>query len=201
MLLEKEFNGMKKVYSEIFENFYPSKNGTGFVEKNISVNFAKSYETIHNSVGEKCFSWFELQFGNRNNKHIDCCIVNITTKELFLIESKRFNNVESKRIEVYNDIERLINFEIVSELSSRLENISDYTVYGVILADVWCENEKKTNVYSDFFNSVFEIKASVIPKSIEYYSCGFDDIQSNIEKWTQKNKNNYKLLGLSWKIR
>jgi len=44
MNIENVLKKFREHYLSIFEAIYPSKNSTGFTERNLSVNFAKSYE-------------------------------------------------------------------------------------------------------------------------------------------------------------
>lgn len=204
-IFEDEFYKMQKIYSDIFKYFFPAKNCTGFVERNLSVAFSKAYELCHS--GDICFPWFEFAFGKESKTHIDCCIVNISKKEILLIESKRFNNVNEKIREVHSDIERLISLgnNIDEECRERLNDISEYSVYSVILADVWCENDTKNQIFTEFCEGNFN--CGNITDKFEYYTNGFENETSGIYKWTKTLKNgktnliNYKLLGLSWKIR
>ena len=86
------FDEYKNYYECVFDVFYPSKNSTGFTERNLSVNFSKAYEKLN----PKAITWFEFQFGEKNNLHYDALIINRETKELFLIESKRFSKLNKK---------------------------------------------------------------------------------------------------------
>ena len=134
-IFEDEFYKMQKIYSDIFKYFFPAKNCTGFVERNLSVAFSKAYELCHS--GDICFPWFEFAFGKESKTHIDCCIVNISKKEILLIESKRFNNVNEKIREVHSDIERLIS----------LGNNIGYAIHHI--ARVGNRMEHRAYVYMD----------------------------------------------------
>lgn len=79
-------------YQRIFSVLYPSKNSTGFTERNLSANFANAYEQISPSA----ITWFEFQFGEKNNLHYDAVIIDPENKKLLLIESKRFSNLRKK---------------------------------------------------------------------------------------------------------
>ena len=86
--LESIFNLYKSRYLRIFEKIYPARNSTGFPERNLSVNFTKAYETYYSNCD--VISWFELQFGENDNYHLDAVVANYTTKEIFLVEAKGF---------------------------------------------------------------------------------------------------------------
>lgn len=65
------FENYRYNYQRIFSILYPSKNSTGFTERNLSVNFANAYERINPSA----ITWFEFQFGENNNLHYDAVII------------------------------------------------------------------------------------------------------------------------------
>ena len=76
------FENYRYNYQRIFSLLYPSKNSTGFTERNLSVNFANAYERINPSA----ITWFEFQFGENNNLHYDAVIIDTENKRLLLIE-------------------------------------------------------------------------------------------------------------------
>lgn len=138
------------VYKTVLSNMYPAKNNTGFPERNLSVNFSKAYETVANIAEETAISWFEMQFGEKNNLHVDAVIINETVGEMLIVESKRFNHPLKKAEEIVKDIGRIYGF--ISELKSENENKDKKAridlskinhCYGVILADVWTEGDVK----------------------------------------------------------
>ena len=44
MVIKQEvFINFEKEYQNVFSSFYPSLEGTGFQERNLSVNFSKAY--------------------------------------------------------------------------------------------------------------------------------------------------------------
>ena len=65
------FSEFRQNYIDILNVLYPSKNSTGFTERNLSVNFAKAYEQIVPTA----HTWYEFQFGTKNNLHFDAIIV------------------------------------------------------------------------------------------------------------------------------
>ena len=184
-------------YRKIFSVLYPAKNSTGFTERNLSVNFSKAYEVLNpDSV-----SWFEFQFGERNNLHYDCIVVNAEKKEILIIESKRFSNPSSKVAEIENDITRInLSRGIYSEeFSTRISNFPDYKIYGIILADVWTETKEKRRILQSFKDSKFLEYAGILPDngltSAEYFSMSFSDI--TLYPWIN---NNYYLLAITWEV-
>lgn len=174
---KRVFDEYIRIYQSIFDILYPSKNSTGFQERNQTVNFVKAYEKTY--FKDVVASWFEFQFGKKNNNHIDALIVNKTTKEIFLIESKRFRN-ESDLESSTKDYIRMTEQFTLSEFNNRIDNHNDYRVYGIILADVWTENDTKINIYNEFEN--------IFLKDIATH------YKSNVLSNTKCINDNYKLL-------
>lgn len=153
--MDSVFKEYGKIYQDILSSIYPAKNSTGFAERNLSVNFSKAYERNAVLQGHEAVSWFEFQFGKKNNLHVDVVILNKTTGEMCVVESKRFSNPSSKLKEIGKDLQRIQNF--VAELKT--EN-SDGTIrinmadikrcYGVILADVWNETAVKESILESY---------------------------------------------------
>lgn len=148
------FQRYAAVYQAVFEEIYPAKHSTGFPERNLSVNFSKAYEQLSAGAGERAFSWFEFQFGTRNNFHVDALLWNPPRGELLLVESKRFTS-QQKVPEAAADMERVRR--LLSELREenrqgvfRLDLSKMRRCYGVILADVWTENPFKRDVLKRF---------------------------------------------------
>jgi len=153
MEIDKILQQYKKNYSRIFEGIYPSKGSTGFTERNLSVNFAKAYEQLY----PQAFTWYEFQFGQNNNLHYDAIMINPEDREIVVIESKRFSNPFKKVREVGEDIKRIRAFstDYFGEFVDRIPNLKDYTVIGVILADVWAKGKNKIAIRESFKNSSF----------------------------------------------
>lgn len=185
-------------YRNIFELIYPAKNSTGFPEKNLSVNFARAYDKLAHSNNQRCCAWYEFQFGEKNNLHVDAILFNPDVKELIIIESKRFNNPSKKIEEVQEDIIRIPR--LVNELKQ--ENRIDMAIirncYGVILADVWNETDTKRDILNSYMIGMEDYNSSEsfakkfldnpISKKIIY------DVQSF------KKIDTYYLLSMVWEI-
>ena len=198
MNIEKILKTYKENYVRIFKNLYPTKNSTGFAERNLSVNFSKAVENNYPSAT----SWFEYQFGNKNNLHYDAVIIIPETKEVLVIESKRFSNSKRKINEIENDMERLnkLSCEYITELD-RINNIKEYSLYGVILADLWTETKPKVQIKQHFLQSDF-IEKKFANTSINFNNGKYFVFQFNNEKNISKSIiNNYNLLAMIWKIK
>ena len=141
----------QNIYRNILKEFYPSLGSTGFQERNLTVNFSKAYEQACRP--EDVLSWFELQFGEKRNNHFDCVIINKARKEILIVESKRFTS-SSKKDSVLKDVQRIQNF-VDNGLDERFISFNDYHVIGVILADVWKENNKKIDICEQFESEMF----------------------------------------------
>lgn len=195
---DKVFECYQQQYSKIFRFLYPAKNSTGFPERNLSVNFIKGYEKARCLTGEEIISWYEFQFGNRNNFHVDAVLWNTTLGELYLIESKRFNNPSVKIPEIHADIERIhaLAKELRSEYQTPMQRISLDSIskiYGVILADAWSESKAKTDIIKSYNEHCFANKYLQLADSI---TPSYDVRDFDITETLQS----YKLLSMFWEI-
>ena len=209
MEIDKVLQRYKENYCRIFEKIYPSHGGTGFTERNLSVNFAKAYESVYPDA----ITWYEFQFGKRNSQHYDAIIVDPENKKLIVIESKRFTNTEKKIESVGNDIERIREFEEATylyEFNKRIPDLQDYSVVGVILADVWTEGSEKPKIKQSFENETFlqdyreNLSLGEHPDSWflegQYFCKGFSDINTpNLERGNTI-PTNYYLVGMIWNV-
>lgn len=199
MKMESQFNKVFDIYQKRYESIldvlYPAKNNTGFTERNLSVNFANAYEATHpGSV-----TWYEFQFGEKNNLHLDAVIVNRAEKEILLIESKRLKNATKQVAEIEEDIHRIFFTKDVyrEEFEARIDDFLDYAIYGVILADVWTETKPKIKIKEAFENSTFVseyLENWLIAARLEE-RCG---VKHYIQKPKQLEK--YYLTSLVWKL-
>ena len=162
----------KRNYTNIFRYLYPSKNSTGFTEKNQTVNFCKALEEYYTSKSDECFSWYEFQFGSKNNLHLDAIFLNVTQKEIFFIEAKRYSNIGKKIIEVGKDIKRLLNLGWVEDEYNDRINLNGYNFFGVILSDIWREGDKKEKIIAQWRNAERDFK---------FYSCYKNQDEMNLE--------------------
>jgi len=206
MNIENVLKKFREHYLSIFEAIYPSKNSTGFTERNLSVNFAKSYEYFNPDA----ITWYEFQFGEKNNLHYDCIIVNTVKRELVIIESKRFSNVIKKVTEVEADIKRIngITNKYRSELVDRIPNLDEYSFVGVILADIWTETKSKTALHKSFSESAFlREHCSELFKTQDswflngrHFSLDFEDVRESGVYNNDNIRANYHLIGMIWDI-
>lgn len=157
--MNEVFTEYGNIYKRILNRIYPAKHSTGFAERNLSVNFSKAYEIVAMQNGQTAFSWFEFQFGNNNNLHIDAVVINDTTNEMFVVEAKRYNNPIPKMREVGEDIDRIGDF--ITELqaenqagSMRIDIGGMKKCYGIILADVWTESDLKKEICKSYLAGV-----------------------------------------------
>lgn len=202
-MLDEIFDSYGFLYRKILDNIYPAKNSTGFPERNLSVNFSKAYESVALHNNQEAFTWFEFQFGKSNNLHVDAVIINNSTKELFVIESKRYSHPASKMKEIGEDIDRIYLF--VDEL--KRENDSDIFrikvdlfehIYGVILADVWSETPQKTDILQAYKDGMLLEKYSDDMKHLHDIKNVDYDIQSFSDNEDVKK---YHLVSFVWKLR
>lgn len=139
-------------YNTVLRRVWPTMGGNGFNEHNQTVNYLLAYEIIAKENNEQITTWYEFQIPNENDKkkrnnRIDGMIINHTKKEILLVEAKRFcyNDVEKKRRDVGEDVIRIEELDMSTRMEgvfySESDNKSDYSVYGVVLFDLWTENE------------------------------------------------------------
>ncbi len=196
--VKKVFEEYHKKYVNVFNCLYPAKNSTGFPERNLSVNFSKAIEEVFTSA---C-TWFEFQFGPKNNFHFDAIIIIPEVKTILIVESKRFSNPISKIEEIKNDMDRInkVKKEYFCEFDERIPKFADYSVCGVILADEWTETKRKKEVKESFERGNFiETFLPSIDKEHfhngSYYAYGFDGVTDY--QWVN---NNYYLVSMIWEV-
>ena len=127
ILINESFNKAIESYNNIFNQYYPAHDSTGFTERNLTSNFAESLKYF---LGEKSFIWFETPINPENKKeHIDAVVFSKVKNSILLIESKRLGQEVNKQIvSLKRDIERIdskinnnINkvFHIINNLESK----------------------------------------------------------------------------------
>lgn len=160
--LEKVMEIYHNRYNDILERIKPSIKSNGFAEHNQTVNFVSAYELIAGDNKEVVSSWYEFQIpnGKRSDNRIDGIIINHSAKEIYLIEAKRIsrNNVQDKKAELVADYRRIMQLDKVIRFTEVLkgENVSDYSIYGILLFDIWTENKAEKKLYhnwNEFCNS------------------------------------------------
>lgn len=194
-IMEEVFDEYGRIYETILKNLYPAKNSNGFCERNLSVNFSKAYEKKATENKQTAISWFEFPFGKK--LHLDLIIMNVTKKELILIESKKFNNPIKKFQEFGEDIDRIYSCieELKDEDNGRRIDMKKYMKkYGLLLADVWTENPLKESIYKAYNdNSFLETFSNQIESEHKitrgyYYTYNFKDLSD------------YHLVSLMWQL-
>jgi len=160
--LEKVMELYHNRYNAILERIKPSIQSNGFAEHNQTVNFVSAYELISCNKKEAVSSWYEFQIlnGKRSNNRIDGIIINHSAKEIYLIEANRIsrNKVWKKKTELIDDYCRIMQLDKTSRFTEVLkdENVSDYSIYGILLFDIWTENKAEKKLYhkwSEFCDS------------------------------------------------
>ena len=130
MVFDRYASNYREILSEGF--FYPTRNSTGFAERNLSVNFARAYQSLNPSA----VCWYEFQFGEKNDLHMDAILIDRARRTLLLVESKRLKG-KKKEEEIREDVRRIENGwpELFDGRISGDLVIDE--IYGVILADIW----------------------------------------------------------------
>ena len=132
---------------------YPAKNSTGFTERNLSVNFSKVYE----KKNPEAVSWFEFQWGENNDEHIDMVLKDVGNRTMFIVEAKRFSSPSDKIASIARDIKRIPKFIEELHSSERFDVLEDADcIYGMILADVWVKKSGKTGTKKRILKSFLD---------------------------------------------
>ena len=207
--LSQIFEEYKNNYSRIFSVVYPAKNSTGFPERNLSVNFAEAYKMVADKQAQEAIVWYEAQFGEKNNNHLDALIVNPNAGEIILIESKRYSNPATKMKEAGMDIERIPQFLSELKEDKRIDIGRYHKFYGIILSDVWIETQGKESILDSYLRGVSDPESPEaflnkyegnlgkhVLSNVNYVVKSFDDKESIDESI----KKSYKLLSLIWTI-
>ncbi|MCD8325594.1 MAG: hypothetical protein LUC90_02590 [Lachnospiraceae bacterium] len=210
-------------YEKILNIFYPSKKSIGFTERNLTVNFSKAYEAIATAAGDECCSWFELPVNVNGRDHVDAVIINTTQKEILLIEAKRYMNLQNKVLEVIKDVERINTLDWIRELTDErsndgerpvLQRIEDYKIFGVILADLWIENENRQVICELYQNHSGITDSKVFLEELQQFRkpvkeglclkdfCVDKPVDINTTRNVEKDyiRETYKLLSFSWVV-
>ncbi|ENP8391128.1 MULTISPECIES: hypothetical protein [Vibrio] len=169
-------------YANILSQYYPAHGSTGFTERNLTNNLVIALER---AFGEACISWFEAPICLKDGKHIDAVVFyeNIT----ILIEAKRLTSVKQQMGSIERDVERMFSTDTIKTVEKELRsNQNQRRRYSVVLADVWTENDEKTNVYKSWPSL---LPAYFLENLLFSTQLSFDDLCVE-GKW----KDNYKIL-------
>jgi hypothetical protein len=209
MEIDKVLQRYKENYCRIFESIYPSMGSTGFTERNLSVNFAKAYESVH----KDSITWYEFPFDKDRKLHYDALIINPTEKEIVIVESKRFSDTDKKVKEVGEDVNRIHEFQTTyrHEFIDRIPALEEYSVVGVILADVWTEKRAKSILKQSFENKTFlhdyqdKLLIGECPDTWfingRYFCENFTDIKPSLVYNNACIQEQYHLVGMIWDVR
>ena len=160
--LEKVVELYHNRYNAILERIKPSIQSNGFAEHNQTANFVSAYELIAGNKKEAVSSWYEFQIlnGKRADNRIDGIIINHSAKEIYLIEAKRIsrNKIQKKKAELIKDYCRIMQLDKASRFTEVLkdENVSDYSIYGILLFDIWTENKAEKSFIRNGANFVIQ---------------------------------------------
>lgn len=143
-LIAGALKGTHERYSKILDAYYPAHGSTGFTERNLTHNFVIS---LRDYLGECSISWFEAPINIGSRKHIDAVVFDPQRNAMFIVESKRFSNPGHAIDSVQSDIDRITDPAHISLLGKGLKVPSIEKRYGIILTDVWLENDKKTDIF------------------------------------------------------
>jgi len=193
MIIEK----YKSSYIKILKSYYPAHNSTGFTEPNQPINFSKAYESCYTQA----ITWFEAPTKKPPKGHIDAVIINPNTKEVFLIEAKRFSNPDDAKSKIYKDIKRIVDYKNITYITEELKGVEQYKFYAVVLADVWLETDSKNDVYDKWKNCFLDELPNDIRNKLNLESCQWFKIDfENTIIECKAIESNYKLLIMICKI-
>lgn len=141
-------------YLDILSRIWPTLGSNGFNELNQTVNFMTAYEAVAAKKGEKITTWYEFQIhkGEKKNNRMDGLILNHTSKELYLIEAKRFskNKLDDKKQDLGKNLLRIEDLDGNRRFDTTFfkgnESIDGYTQYGVLLFDLWTEKSSQKDL-------------------------------------------------------
>lgn len=151
--LQAAFDKTISKYSLILNNYYPAHNSTGFTERNLTNNFVNSLVEILNeqAKGEQALAWYEAPLSAEEKLHIDAVVFDKYSNSCFLIESKRFSNLNKKISETKHDIQRMSHQLYHQTLERGLgEDFKIENRYAVVLVDIWIEGKNKTSTYVEW---------------------------------------------------
>ncbi|PQZ85410.1 MULTISPECIES: hypothetical protein [Pseudomonas] len=134
-------------YRQILNNYYPAHKSTGFTERNLTNNFVRALE---NELGKDAFAWFEAPLSAEEKLHLDAIVFDPTTKSCFLIEAKRFSNLNKKVAETTHDIQRMSYQAHHATLELGLGKLKIEHRYAIVLVDIWTEGEAKQVTFENW---------------------------------------------------
>lgn len=217
-MLDEVFELFIERYKKILGFFWPTIGNTGFAERNLSTNFVTAYEKSISKRGEECISWYEFQIrgeSGRNDNHLNAILINLTKREIYLIESKRLVTSQHKRKvkEIINDVERLMSDNLREELGKRVDNIYSYRIFGCVLTDIWGGVKSNNDIISIFkecttkqsVTGLFVLKelSDIVNYSLPEMIKLFDkqvDVRCMSPYTTSDTKSDYYIISMIWQI-
>ncbi|NEW81271.1 MAG: hypothetical protein GZ094_02745 [Mariniphaga sp.] len=137
--------GLRKRYDNIFEQYYPAHNSTGFTERNLTCHFAEALVIDLND--KAAFIWYEAPLPRPEKgkcPHIDAVVFSKTRNAVFFIEAKRLGDKPKGKIKaVAKDLKRLYSNEKVIDFKKENEfNNRDFILQKWHSKDITQSNQK-----------------------------------------------------------
>ena len=218
-MLDEVFELFIERYKKILGFFWPTIGDTGFAERNLSTNFVTAYEKNISERGEECISWYEFQIrgeSGRNDNHLDAILINLTKREIYLIESKRLvtSQLKKKIKGIIYDIERMMGNNLIEGIGERVENIDSYRIFGCVLTDIWshngrscnndvityfkkCSNQNVTGLF--LLKELSDIVNYSLPEMIKLFDKQVD-VRCMSPYTTSDKKSDYYIISMIWQI-
>ncbi len=145
--IESAFDHTLQKYTQILNNYYPAHRSTGFTERNLTNNFVSGLE---HALGKEAFAWYEAPLSPEEKLHLDAIVFDPNTRSCFLIEAKRFSNINKKVAETMDDIQRMSHQAHHATLELGLSTLRIEHRYAIVLADVWTETKTKLAAFEQW---------------------------------------------------
>ncbi len=168
---------IKKKYSKILTEYYPTYGNRGFTEQNLSALFVEAYKEIYPDT----IAWFEAPLesvkkenGHFDNKHIDVILFDFKEQTMILVESKRIHS-ERKLNGAKQDLRRITdrnNFEFLLKNLRNRDGIRRVKSIILVLADIWTDKRHKISRLEKWKkHDVFDIDG-------DYFYTDFTDFEN-----------------------
>lgn len=187
LALQTAFHNTIIKYSFILNNYYPAHKSTGFTERNLTNNFVNALEQV---LGNQAFAWYEAPLSAEKKLHLDAIVFDKNKKTCFLIESKRFSDINKKVVETKHDILRMSHQPHHATLERGLGDLKIEHRYAVVLVDIWTEGKEKHSTYAEWPACLDSGPYEITCRS------GFESLVTD-EQWKQ----NYKIMMAVMKLK